>query len=69
VPLELLTIKLSSNLKAEFLREIRTGDDFQTATKFVESAISAYILQKRRGEKLAIPLEFVSDKSSDKRQD
>ncbi|MDD5348786.1 MAG: hypothetical protein PHQ12_01125 [Chthoniobacteraceae bacterium] len=61
--------KLSAPLKAEFLRAIRKSEDFATATKFIEAAVTAFTLQSKRGELFAVPLEFVTDKSSDQNQD
>ena len=65
-PSEFIHVKLTETLKAELSRAVRAGREFPTVTKFIEQAVSAYVLQSRRGERLAIPLEFVSDQSSEK---
>jgi hypothetical protein len=66
VPKVLTTFKISEALKAEFERCIKKNPNFDTATDFYESAIAAFIVQTRRKEQIVFPLEFVSDKSSDK---
>ena len=63
-PPEIITIKLPPSLKAEFSKAIRESGDFATATKFVESAIMAFVLQSKRGERFSIPIEFVSTKAA-----
>lgn len=55
-------------LKAVFEAARRTDGRLDTATEFVVQAMTAYVMQMRRGERLVYPLEFVSDKSSDKIQ-
>jgi hypothetical protein len=66
VPSESIHAKVSSPLKREFMKALKQHPDFETITDFIEGAMSALVLQSRRKEKLVFPLEFVSDKSSDK---
>jgi hypothetical protein len=68
VPKENINFLTPGPLKREFMQALKTDPDYETATEFLNDAIHSYVLQRRRNEKLAIPLEFVSDKSSDKVQ-
>ena len=45
---------------------VRQHADVDTATEVFNQAMAAFVTQARRKEKLVFPLEFVSDKSSDK---
>lgn len=54
-----LNISLSQELRDEFERSRRTKGTFDTTAEFIASAMAAYVLQIRRGEEPAYPLEFV----------
>jgi hypothetical protein len=45
---------------------VRKHGDVDTATEVFNQAMSAFVTQSRREEHLVFPLEFVSDRSSDK---
>ncbi len=67
VPKEKININTPEELKAVFESARRKDGRFDTLTEFVLAAFSAFSLQVRRGEQIKYPLEFVSDKSSDKK--
>ena len=64
---EKVSIRLPSALKRELVDALEKQPDFSTLTEFFESAASALVLQSRRGERFAYPLEFVRETSSKKR--
>ena len=66
MPKEKININVPEELKAVFDAARRADGRFDTLTEFVLSAFSAFALQQRRGERIKYPLEFVSDKSSEK---
>ncbi len=67
---ETITFRIPDRLKREFQEALDESGDFSGKSKmtpFFLDAIKAYVLQsKKRKEQISIPLEFVSDKSSDK---
>lgn len=62
-----INFRISDNLKNELQRALDKNDEFAgKMTPFFLDAIKAFVLQSKRKERIATPLEFVSDKSSDK---
>ena len=62
-------IKFQFRLPASLRREAAKAlqdQDIGTMTDFLLSALNGLVLQNRRKDKIEFPLEFVSDKSSDK---
>lgn len=57
---ENINVRISKGLKDDFNRAIRTHPEIKNMTHFVEEAAKAFILQMRRGEIPAYPLEFVA---------
>ena len=49
---------MSHELRDEFERTRKKEGTFDTTSEFVASAMTAYVLQVRRGEQPAYPLEF-----------
>jgi len=66
---ETISVRVTPALKKEFARALKKQPDLSTITDFFESAMAALVMQTRRGETLAFPLEFLSNKSSDKGQE
>lgn len=60
-----INVRVPSSLKAALLKSLEQSE-IPNLTSFVAECSRAYILQKKRGEKIDYPLEFVSDRSSDK---
>jgi len=62
-------IRIPDRLKSEFQRALdgEAGEEFgHKMTPFLLEAIRAFVVQAKRRERIATPIEFVSDKSSDK---
>ncbi len=52
-------IRITPTLKRDFQKALEAHPDLSTMTAFVEDCIKALILQMRRGEHPAYPVEFV----------
>ncbi len=52
-------VRTTPSLKADFMRAVNEHPDLETPTHFIKEAIKALVLQTRRGEMPAFPLEFV----------
>jgi len=61
-----IMVRIPSKLKTELQKELAESGDIPNMTAFFLDCARCYVLQRRRREMLAYPLEFVSDKSSDK---
>lgn len=57
---ENLMVRMNGNLKSDLQAAIRQHPSVENMSHFVEEAAKAFILQMRRGEVPAYPLEFVA---------
>ena len=48
-------------LKERFVEAFEQQIDFSSHTAFFEDCVRAFILARRQGKRLALPLEFVTD--------
>ncbi len=58
---EQLVFKVSTELRAEFEKQLRAGDQFKTKTAFLTACVNAYIVCVRNKARPLLPLEFVTE--------
>jgi hypothetical protein len=63
-----VTFKASPALHAQFKRHLRMTDAFKTSTAFFLAAMTALVVQVRRGDKLRVPLELVAEVAEDRKK-
>jgi hypothetical protein len=63
-----VTFKAPPALKDEFERHLRLANQFKTATAFFLAAMTALVVQVRRGDKLRVPLELVAEVAEDRKK-